>query len=145
MSTTGYAIKDRDGTIHPESSKKEAQRAKRAYGGMVMRSRTSGNDQTWKPWKRHHVFLWVFLAIQVAFLAWLISGASTGGGINASVVAQCHTQAVGMGMTQAQCVSFLGGASKAGTAIGVGLMVVVWVVVDFLVGLTYGIYRLARR
>lgn len=80
------------------------------------------------------------------FIIWLIAGtASTGSGINASVVAQCHHQAAGMGMTQAQCVSFLGGAAKTGTALGAATIVIVWVVVDFLVGLTYGIYRLARR
>jgi hypothetical protein len=48
-------------------------------------------------------------------------------------------------LTQAQCVSFLGGAGKVGTSIGAGLIVVVWVVVDFLLALSYGIYRLARR
>lgn len=142
MTSTNYAIKDRDGTIHAEPSRKEAFTARKEFGGMVMRSR---NDGEWKSYKKRRIFLWVFLAIQVIFIIWIITGASTGGGINASVVAQCHNQAAGMGMSQAQCVSFLGGASKAGTAVGVGLIVVVWVIVDFLVALTYGIYRLARR
>jgi hypothetical protein len=141
MSNTNYAIKDRDGTIHAESGRKEAFASRKEFGGMVMRSKNG----EWKAYKKRRVFLWVFLAIQVIFIIWIITGASSGGGINASVVAQCHQQAAGMGMTQAQCVSFLGGASKAGTAVGVGLIVVVWVIVDFLVALTYGIYRLARR
>jgi hypothetical protein len=146
MSTKSYAVRDREGTIHAEPSRKEAQRSQRAYGGLIVQSKDSGSDLTWKPWKRHRVFLWVFLAIQVIFIIWLIAGtASTGGGINASVVAQCHSQAVGMGMTQAQCVSYLGGAAKAGTGIGAALIVIVWVVVDFLLALIYGIYRLARR
>jgi hypothetical protein len=44
-----------------------------------------------------------------------------------------------------QCVSFLGGAAKAGTALGGAFIVVVWVIVDFLLAVSYGIYRLARR
>ena len=142
MGTVTYAVRDREGTIHAEPSRKAAQRSTKAYGGLIVRNKDGGE---WKPWKPRRVFLWVFLVIQAAFIAWIITGASTGGGINASVVAQCHTQAAGMNMTQAQCVSYLGGASKAGTAVGVGLIVVLWVVVDFLVGLTYGIYRLVRR
>jgi hypothetical protein len=39
----------------------------------------------------------------------------------------------------------LGGASKVGASVGAALVVIVWVVVDFLLGITYGIYRLARR
>jgi hypothetical protein len=41
-----------------------------------------------------------------------VKDSSTGGGINASVVAQCRTQAAGMSMTQAQCVSFLAARLK---------------------------------
>jgi hypothetical protein len=144
MSSKTYAVKDRDGGIRAEASRKEALRFRREYGGMVMQSKNGGD--TWKPYKRRRIFLWIFLAIQAVFIIWLVAGtASTGGGINADVVAQCHREAAGMGMTQAQCVSALGGAAKAGTAIGAGLVVVVWVVVDFLLALTYGIYRLARR
>ena len=151
MSTTSYAVKDREGTIHPESSKKDAQRAKRAYGGMVMRSKTSGNDQTWKPWKRHHVFLWVFLAIQGAFLIWVITGAASKGPATGAQAAQlCSgTGWQGLYSSYAACLkgngSLLAGASDVGKTIGVGLIVVVWIVVDFVVGLTYGIYQLARR
>jgi hypothetical protein len=141
MSIT-YGVKDRDGTVHDETSKKEARRSQKAYGGLVVQTK-NGNV---KPYKPRRVFLWVFLAIQAAFIIWLVAGTSSaGGGINASVVAQCHTQAAGMGMTQAQCVSFLGAASKAGTGLGAALVVILWVVVDFLLAVSYGIYRLARR
>jgi hypothetical protein len=142
-STLHYAIKDRDGKITQEPGKKDAKRDQKAFGGLIVRSKGEGE---YKPYKPRKVFLWVFLAIQATFIIWLIAGtASTGGGIHASVVAQCHTKAAGMGMTQAQCVSFLGGAGKVGTSIGAALIIVVWVIVDFLVGLTYGIYRLVRR
>lgn len=149
MSTTSYAVKDREGTIHPEPSKKDAQQAKKAYGGIIMRSK--GGDATWQPWKRHHVFLWVFLAIQAAFLIWVITGAASKGPDTAAQVAQvCSGNAwQGLYSSYAACVkgnaSLLAGASDTGKAIGVGLIVVIWVVVDFLVALTYGIYRLARR
>jgi hypothetical protein len=137
-----YAVKDRDDSIHDEGSKRDALRSRKAYGGMVIRLKRG----EWRPYKRRRVFLWVFLAVQVAFIIWLIAGtASTGSGINASVVAQCHQQAAAMGMTQAQCVSFLGGAAKTGTAIGAGLIVVVWLVVDIILGISYGVYRLATR
>lgn len=122
-----YAVRDRDGTVRDEGTKKEALRSRKAYGGMVVVSKKG----TWKPWKRRRIFLWFFLAVQVGFIIWLVAGtASTGGGINASVVAQCPQQAAGMGMTQAQCVSFLGGAAKTGTALGAATIVLVWVIVD---------------
>jgi len=35
--------------------------------------------------------------------------------------------------------------AKTSTALGAATIVMVWIVVDFLVGVTYGIYRLARR
>ena len=137
-----YGVKDRDGTVHDETSKKEARRYQKAFGGLIVRTK-NGNV---KPYKPRKVFLWVFLALQAVFIIWLVAGtSSTGGGINASVVAQCHTQAAGMGMTQAQCVSFLGGAAKTGTALGGAVIVIVWVIVDFLLAVSYGIYRLARR
>ena len=144
MSSTNYATRDRDGTIHAEPTRKEAVRDSKAYGGLIVQRKGSGGD--WKPYKRRRIFLWVFLAIQVIFIIWLVDGTtSTGSSINASVVAQCHQQAASMGMTQAQCVNFLGGASKVGTTVGAAVVVIVWVVVDFLLAVTYGIYRLARR
>jgi hypothetical protein len=141
MSTTTYGVRDRDGTIHDEASKKEARRSQKAYGGLIVQTK----DGNVKPYKRHRVFVWVFLAIQAAFIIWLVTGIASGGGINASVVAQCHTQAAGMNMTQAQCVSWLGGAGKVGTTLGAAVIVIVWVIVDFLLAVSYGIYRLARR
>lgn len=118
---------------------------------MVMRGRTSGSDVTWKPYKRHHVFLWVFLAIQAIFVIWVITGAASKGANTGTQAAQlCSGNAwQGLYSSYAACLkgngSLLAGASDTGKAVGVGLIVVLWVVVDFLVGLTYGIYRLARR
>jgi hypothetical protein len=107
----------------------------------------SKNGTEYKPWKPRKVFLWVFLAIQAAFIIWLVTGiASAGGSVHAQAVAEClNGKAASMGMTQAQCVSWLGGAGKVGTSLGAAVIVIVWVVVDFFLGLGYGIYRLARR
>jgi hypothetical protein len=143
MTSTTYAVRDQADTLHAEPNKKSARRYQKAFGGLIVRSKDGAEYKAWKPRK---IFLWVFLAVQAIFIIWLVAGtASTGGGIHASVVDQCRTQAAGMGMTQAQCVSFLGGAAKTGTSIGAALVVIVWVVVDFFLGLGYGIYRLARR
>jgi len=149
--STNYAVKDRDGTIHAEPSRKDALRSQKAYGGLVVQSKASGHDLTWKPYKRHRVFLWVFLAIQVIFIIWLITGlASKGPATGAQVAQLCSgTGWQGLYSSYAACVkgnaSLLAGASDTGKAIGAGLIVIVWVVVDFLTALTYGIYRLARR
>lgn len=139
-----FGIRERlTGAVHPAADRQHAKREQRAYGGMLVARKDGG---AWKPYKRRRVFLWFFLAVQAIFLIWLITGLhSNATGINPSVVAQCHHQAAGMNMTQAQCVSFLGGAAKTGTALGAATIVLVWVVVDFLLALVYGIYRLARR
>ena len=39
----------------------------------------------------------------------------------------------------------LNDAGNAGKAIGVGLVIVFWMVVDVILGITYGVYRLATR
>jgi hypothetical protein len=78
--------------------------------------------------KKRRVFLWVFLAVQALFIIWIITGAS-------SSAAPCH------GLSSADCKA----ASDAGKGIGVVVIVVFWCVVDFLLAVIYGVYRLARR
>ena len=149
MSTTNYAVKGRDETIHPEPSKKDALRSKKAYGGLLVQRKTS--DGEWKPYKRHHVFLWVFLAIQAIFVIWVITGAASKGANTGTQAAQlCSGNAwQGLYSSYAACIkgngTLLAGAADTGKAIGVGLIVIIWIVVDFLVSLTYGIYRLVRH
>src|SRR5215468_11710168 len=70
-----YAVKDRDGTIHTESSRKDALRSQKAYGGMVVEAKP-GSRKGWKTYKPHKVFLWIFLAVQVGFLIWTITAAT---------------------------------------------------------------------
>ena len=83
------------------------------------------------PKKRHRVFLWFFLAVQAIFIIWIIAGAASGGG----TATDCQ------GLTQQECEA----AEGIGTGIGVALIVVIWMVVDFFLAVIYGIYRLAKR
>lgn len=65
-------------------------------------------------------FLWFFLAVQALFIVWLVFGlatANTGGDE----------------------------AKEVGTAIGAALVFALWVGVDFILGVGYGIYKLATR
>lgn len=103
--------------------------------------------------RKRRVFLWVFLAVQVLFLVWIIAGlASHPPGPTAAQ--QAAQQCAGRGWyplfkSQADCQQHFGHAlseaQTAGKGIGVALIVVFWVVVDFFLGLGYGIYRLASR
>ena len=81
--------------------------------------------------KKRRVFLCVFLAVQVLFLAWVISGAASGAG----QPSDCGT------LSASTCNT----ASDAGTAIGVGVLIVLWFFVDAFLGIVYGVYRLASR
>ncbi len=80
--------------------------------------------------KKHRIFLWVFLAVQVLFIVWIIAGASSG-----TDTSNCGS------LDAATCKS----ASQVGTGIGVVLIILVWAVVDFFMAVIYGIYRLAKR
>ncbi len=81
--------------------------------------------------KKRRVFLWVFLAIQALFVIWIIAGVAS----NTGNAVDCGS------LTQDQCND----TRNAGTGIGVFLIIVVWFIVDFLIGLGYVIYRLAKR
>lgn len=84
-----------------------------------------------EPKKKRRIFLWVFLAVQAIFLFWIFGGASTGAG-----------QATDCGSLDAKTCN---AASDIGTGIGVALIIVVWMVVDFFLAVIYGVYRLAKR
>jgi hypothetical protein len=143
-----YAIKERDGTIHDEPSRGEALRDQKAYGGMVV---AKAEGHAWKPYKRHKVFLWIFLAVQAAFIIWLIAGGTTHTGPTAAdIAAWCgNGKWSPLYNSYNACVSDAGStlsaAANIGKGIGMSLIVIVWVIVDFLLAVTYGIYRLARR
>ena len=72
--------------------------------------------------KKRRIFMWFFLAVQALFIIWIVSA------VSADPTAECS-----------------GGCEDAATGIAVFLQVMVWMVVDFLLGVGYGIYRLAKR
>ena len=94
---------------------------------------TGSRDEarTPEPRKKRRVFLWVFLLVQVLFIIWIVAGVSTGAG----TPTDCE------GLDEEACNA----ASDVGTSIGVALIIGLWVVVDFLLAVIYGVYRLATR
>jgi hypothetical protein len=94
--------------------------------------------------RKRRVFLWVFLAVQLLFLVLVIIQASNGGSVHSQAVAYCHAHP-DQYLSFADCVSLYGGGDKVGTAIGVGLLIVLWVIVDVILGIGYGVYKLATR
>jgi len=105
------------------------------------------------PRRKRRVFLWVFLAVQVLFIIWIIAGAATnpaGPSTAQQAAQQCANGGwQGLFTSQADCqvhyAHALNEAATAGKGIGIALIVVFWIVADFFLGLGYGIYRLASR
>ncbi len=82
-----------------------------------------------KPKKKRRVFLWVFLAIQVLFLIWIIGGAAS---VDSG---DCGT------LDQQTCDD----ATAVGAGIGIFLIIMLWAFVDIILGFSYLIYKLAKR
>ncbi|MGH3349141.1 MAG: hypothetical protein ACRDPS_00640 [Nocardioides sp.] len=83
-----------------------------------------------KPKKKRRIFWWFFLAVQILFIIWIIAGATSGG-----TATDCGS------LSQQACQD----AQDVGTGIGVFLIVIFWMIVDFFLAVIYGIYRLATR
>jgi hypothetical protein len=60
---------------------------------------------------------------------------------NAGGAQQSLAQCMAGGLSRSACNS----AADVGSGLAIGLIVVVWIVVDFMTALIYGVYRLARR
>ena len=77
------------------------------------------------------MFFWIFMLVQLLFIVWIIAGIAGAGG------------------TPDDCGSLdsetCNDAEDIGTGIGVFLVFIFWVIVDFLLAVCYGIYRLAKR
>ena len=104
------------------------------------------------PRKRNRVFLWVFLGIQALFILWLVTGLATthAGATQAQLAQGCYNHHWWpLFKSQADCVQHYGGAltdaGDVGKALGAGLIIAFWVAVDVILGIGYGIYKLARR
>jgi len=104
------------------------------------------------PRRRRRVFLWVFLAIQALFLIWLVAGlaGTNTAAPHAQVAAACyHHSWWPLYKSQADCVTHFGrtltAAGDVGKGLGAAFIVVIWVVLDFFLGLGYLIYKLSTR
>jgi hypothetical protein len=80
--------------------------------------------------KKRHIFRWVFLAIQVLFLIWIISGVN-------SASDNCDGE-VGAALDACQA------GTAVGAGIGVGIVIFLWAAVDIILGITYLIFRKKR-
>ena len=80
-----------------------------------------------RPKKKRHIFRWVFLAIQAVFLIWIISGVS-GASDNCAGEAGSALEACQAG-------------TAVGAGIGVFMIVLLWALVDIILGITYLIVR----
>jgi len=80
--------------------------------------------------KRKRVFMWIFLAVQVLFVVWLIAGANT---------------SVDPATATALSAEAAQSAATVGKGIGMMLIFGMWIGVDFILGVTYLIVRLARK
>lgn len=84
-----------------------------------------------QPRKSRRIFLWVFLALQVLFIVWIITGSAGSSG----TPADCGT------LDSKTCND----AEQVGTAIGVGIIIALWAATDIILGICYAVYRLARK
>jgi hypothetical protein len=106
-----------------------------------------------QPRKKRRIFLWVFLAIQAIFLIWLITGlASKGSGpsVASQTASACSNGGwQGLFKSHADCMKHyavgLQDAGNVGKGLGAAIIIVFWMVVDVILGIGYGVYKLARR
>jgi len=106
-----------------------------------------------QPRKKRRIFLWVFLAMQAIFTLWLIAGLAAKGS-GPSVASQTASACAnggwqGLFNSHADCMKHyavaLHDASDAGKGVGAAIIIVFWMVVDVILGISYGVYKLARR
>lgn len=81
--------------------------------------------------KTKRVFMWTFLAIQVLFIVWIVGGIASAG----NSATDCGT------LSAKTCEA----AQGIGTSIGVALVVILWVVVDVILGIGRLIVLTARK
>ncbi len=84
-----------------------------------------------KPRKKRRIFLWFFLAVQLLFVLWIGAGLTTVNDPNT-----CDPS-----LSQSACDA----AAGVGAGLALTFMIGSWMVVDFLLGVIYGVYRLAKR
>lgn len=94
----------------------------------------------WRP------FTWVILVINVLFLVWVIAGAST---IGESQTAQdredCQEFVPTLFDTVEDCLAANEGAEAVGAGIGITMIIVLWVIVDLILGVLWLITNRKKR
>jgi hypothetical protein len=73
---------------------------------------------------------WVILIVNLLFLIWVISGIAGGGDAGADCVREAQNNEF---LTKADCEA----AAGAGTAIGVGIVIFLWALVDVILGVVW--------
>jgi hypothetical protein len=98
--------------------------------------------------------MWVFLAIQVLFLLFVIAGAASHGPDTGAQTVQLCDGSNGnawypLYQSYSQCLAgggqLLAGASDIGKGLAVAAIIGLWVVVDIILALTWLVVRLSRR
>lgn len=89
-----------------------------------------------KPKKKRRVFMWFFLAVQVVFALWIIAGLS-----GSPVDEYCAKETFSEFYTLEDCKAAFG----VGAGIGLMMILLIWVFVDFILALGWAIVKLARR
>jgi len=108
--------------------------------------------ETQQPRRPCHLFLWVYLVIQAVFGLRLVTGLAT---VNTAapsnrVAAACYYHAWRpLFKTESDCVKYYGGPLAAvghtGKANGAGLIILLWIMANLILGVTYWVYKLASR
>jgi hypothetical protein len=106
-----------------------------------------------RPRKKHRIFLWVFLAIQAIFILWLVVGLAskgTGPTVASQTASACANGGwQGLFKSHADCMKHyavaLHDAGDVGKGLGAAIIILFWMVVDVILGIGYGVYKLAHR
>lgn len=104
----------------------------------------SRGEQRERPWYKSW-FLWFFLAIQLIFIIWLAVGVGDATGTLQDCSGLSREVPPDEIMSPYDECQIENAGTETGTAIGAGLVIGLWVAVDFILAVSYGIYRLAKR
>jgi hypothetical protein len=101
------------------------------------------------PRRRRRVFMWTFLAIQAAFLAWVLSAAFASTAASPADIAQMcgHHAWWPLWKSYQDCAAHSGvvAAHDVGKGIAISLQIILWVVVDVILGIGRFVVVTARR
>ena len=88
--------------------------------------------RNWRP------LTWIILVVNILFLIWVISGIATGGQGGEDCIREARTNQF---LDRKDCET----AGQLGTAVGVGLIIVLWALVDVILGVLWLVTRSSRR